>query len=175
MFGAPQIIAILILAQRGLEEIYSQANTKQLLAQGAREAGAAYYPVVATAHLCWIASLFLLISPNATITWPLLVLFGLLQIARYWVIGSLGRYWTHRIITLESAPVVLNGPYKYIRHPNYVITLIETLLLPLAFGAWGLALIMTAIWAAVLHYKIMLEDEALAKRREATKNPAARA
>jgi methyltransferase len=84
-----------------------------------------------------------------------------------------GRYWTHRIITLESEPVVRRGPYKYIRHPNYVITLIETMLLPLAFGAWGLGLIMTAIWAAVLHYKILLEDSALAKRREATKNTAA--
>lgn len=170
MFGAAQIIAILILAQRGLEELYSQANTKRLLAEGAQEAGAPYYPVVATAHLSWIASLFLLISPNATVIWPLLVLFLLVQIARYWVIGSLGRYWTHRIITLESATVVRRGPYKYIRHPNYVITLIETMLLPLAFGAWGLALIMTAIWAAVLHYKILLEDAALAKRREATKD-----
>ena len=170
MFGAPQIIAILILAQRGLEEVYSQSNTKKLLAEGASEAGAAYYPVVATAHLSWIASLFLLISPNADVSWPLLMLFLLVQFVRYWVIGSLGRYWTHRIITLESEPVVRRGPYKYIRHPNYVITLIETMLLPLAFGAWGLALIMTAIWAAVLHYKIMLEDEALAKRREATRN-----
>ncbi len=168
MFGAPQIIAILILAQRGLEELYSQANTKRLLAEGAREAGANYYPVVATAHLGWIAGLFLLISPNATINWPLLALFGLLQFVRYWIIGSLGRYWTHRIITLESEPVVRRGPYKYVRHPNYAITLIETMLLPLVFGAWGLALIMTAIWAAVLHYKILLEDAALAKRREAT-------
>lgn len=169
MFGAPQIIAILILAQRGLEEVYSSTNTKRLLAEGAQEAGAQFYPVVATAHLGWIASLFLLISPNANITWPLLILYVLLQGVRYWVIGSLGRYWTHRIITLDSAPLVRRGPYKYIRHPNYVITLIETMLLPLAFGAWGLALIMTAIWAAVLHYKILLEDAALAKRREAAK------
>lgn len=169
MFGAPQIIAILILAQRGLEEVYSSTNTKRLLAEGAQEAGAQFYPVVATAHLGWIASLFLLISPNANITWPLLIIYVLLQGVRYWVIGSLGRYWTHRIITLDSAPLVRRGPYKYIRHPNYVITLIETMLLPLAFGAWGLALIMTAIWAAVLHYKILLEDAALAKRREAAK------
>jgi methyltransferase len=169
MFGAPQIIAILILLQRGLEEVYSSTNTKRLLAEGAQEAGAQFYPVVATAHLGWIASLFLLISPNANITWPLLILYVLLQVVRYWVIGSLGRYWTHRIITLDREPLVRRGPYKYIRHPNYVITLIETMLLPLAFGAWGLALIMTAIWAAVLHYKILLEDAALAKRREATK------
>jgi methyltransferase len=170
MFGAPQIAAILLLLQRGLEEVYSSANTKRLLAEGAREAGAEYYPIVATTHLGWIASLFLLVSPNANISWPLLMLYALLQVARYWVIGSLGRYWTHRIITLPDAPVVKRGPYKYIRHPNYVITLLETFLLPLVFGAWGLALIMTAIWAAVLHYKILLEDAALASRRDAAKD-----
>lgn len=169
MFGAPQIAAILLLLQRALEEIYSSANTKRLLDEGAQEAGAQYYPVVAATHLGWIASLFLLISPNANISWPLLLLFALLQVARYWVIGSLGRYWTQRIITRPGAPIVLRGPYKYIRHPNYVITLLETPLLPLAFGAWGLALIMTAIWAAVLHYRILLEDSALASRRKATK------
>jgi len=169
MFGAPQIIAILILAQRGLEELYSQINTRRLMAEGAHEEGAQYYPVVAATHLGWIAGLFLLISPNAPIYWPLLALFVLLQFVRYWVIGTLGRYWTHRIITLENAPVVRRGPYRYIRHPNYIITLIETMLLPLAFGAWKLALIMTAIWAAVLHYKIFLENAALAKRRDAMK------
>lgn len=170
MFGAPQIVAILLLVQRGFEEIYSSANTKRLLAEGAREVGASFYPVVAATHLGWIASVFLLISPNANISWPLLALYLLLQVARYWVIGSLGRYWTHRIITLDGAPLVKRGPYRFINHPNYVITLVETLLLPLAFGAWGLALIMTAIWGSVLYYKISLEDAALASRREAAKD-----
>ncbi|MDA7948870.1 MAG: hypothetical protein MPJ78_15515 [Hyphomicrobiaceae bacterium] len=165
MFGIAQIIALLLLLQRGLEEVYSAANTKRLLAEGAREAGANYYPVVATAHLAWIAGIFLLISPNATVYWPLLVLYILLQGVRYWVIGTLGRYWTHRIITLDGAPVVTEGPYRFTRHPNYAVTLAETLLLPLAFGAWGFALIMTAIWAAVIHYKILLEDAAIADRR----------
>ncbi len=170
MFGAPQIAAILILAQRGFEEIYSAGNTKRLLAEGAREVGAQYYPVVAATHLGWIASLFLLISPNADISMPLLALYLLLQVARYWIIASLGRYWTHRIITLDNAPVVKTGPYAFIRHPNYMVTLIETMLLPMVFGAWGLALIMTAIWAAVLHYKILLEDAALASRKEPEKD-----
>ena len=165
MFGIAQIIALLLLLQRGLEEIYSAANTKRLLAQGAREAGASYYPVVATAHLGWIAGIFLLIPPDAPVYWPLLVLYLALQVIRYWVIATLGRYWTHRIITLDGAPVVTSGPYKVTRHPNYAVTLAETLLLPLVFGAWQFALIMAAIWAAVLHYKILLEDAAIADRR----------
>ena len=162
--GAPQIAALLILIQRGAEEIHSARNTRALLARGAREEGAGYYPVVAVAHLSWIASLFFLIPPDAHTYWPLIGLYVVLQAARYWVIATLGPYWTHRIITLDEAPIVSSGAYRFIKHPNYAITVAETLLLPLAFSAVALALIMTAIWVAVLSYKIRLEDAALAKR-----------
>ncbi len=88
----------------------------------------------------------------------------MLQVLRYWVIGALGKYWTHRIITLDGAPVVRAGPYRYIRHPNYVITITETFLLPLVFGAVAFAIIMTAVWGTVLAYKIRLENGALDAR-----------
>jgi len=164
--GAPQIAAILILAQRGLEELYSARNTNALLAKGAREAGRAFYPVVAVTHLAWIFGLYLLIPPEAPVYWSLIGVYLLLQPVRYWVIWSLGPYWTHRIITLKDTPLVQRGPYKAIRHPNYIVAVIETALLPLAFGAWAYALILTAIWAVVLSYKIHLEDTALVERRE---------
>jgi methyltransferase len=162
--GAPQIAALLLLVQRGAEEIYSARNTRALLDRGAREEGAAYYPVVAVAHLSWIASIFFLIPPDAQLSWPLVGLYVILQVARYWVIATLGPYWTHRIVTLEEAPIVSSGAYGFVKHPNYAITVAETLLLPLAFSAVALALIMTAIWVAVLSYKISLEDAALAAR-----------
>jgi protein-S-isoprenylcysteine O-methyltransferase Ste14 len=62
------------------------------------------------------------------------------------VIASLGRFWTHRIITIPGAPIARTGPYRYVAHPNYAVTLIETFVLPLAFGALALAVIMTALW-----------------------------
>ncbi len=165
-FGPPQFAALIILIQRGLEELYSMRNTSRLIAKGAREVGREYYPVVAAAHLGWIAAIALIIPPDETVNWSLLVLFLLLQGIRYWVIGSLGPYWTHRIITLDQAPTVRQGPYKFLRHPNYAVTFAETALLPAAFGAWALAVIMTVIWIAVIRYKIFLEDGALAERRE---------
>src|ERR1041385_3880365 len=128
--GWPQLAALLLLAQRGLEELHSARNARQLLADGGREAGRDYYPVVAITHLAWIAALFLLISPSAPILWALLVLYLLLQVARYWIIFTLGRYWTHRIITLPKAPIVRIGPYRWTRHPNYAVTIAETFLLP---------------------------------------------
>ena len=169
--GWPQLAALLLLAQRGLEEIHSARNTRRLLADGGREAGREYYPVVAVTHLAWIASVFFLIPPDAPIVWPLLVVYLLLQVARYWIIGTLGPYWTHRIITLEAAPIIKDGPYKWVRHPNYLVTVLETLLLPAVFGAPALGAIMAAIWSAVLYYKILIEDGALARRRGTAETP----
>lgn len=165
VIGAAQIAALLVLAQRGLEELYSAHNTRALLAQGASEVGRTFYPVVAATHLAWIASLFLLIPPGAPIIWPLIAYYLLLQLIRYWVIANLGRFWTHRIIALPGAPIVRRGPYRYMSHPNYAVTIIETFVLPLAFGALALAIIMTALWWTVIATKIRIEDEALASRR----------
>jgi methyltransferase len=165
--GPAQIAALLVLLQRGIEEIHSQRNTRRLLAEGAVEAGREYYPVVAVTHLAWIASIFLLIPRGATAIWPLLIAYLVLQVARYWVIGTLGRYWTHHIITLKAAPIMKAGPYSLVRHPNYVVVFIESFLLPFAFGAVALGVIMAAVTGVVLYYKVLLEDAALAARRAA--------
>jgi methyltransferase len=170
LIGPPQIAALLILLQRGAEEIYSTRNTMALRARGAREEGRNCYPVVAVSHISWIVSLFFLILPDAPVLWPLIGIFLVLQGARYWVIGVLGPYWTHRIITLDGAPVIEAGPYRYMNHPNYAITVAETLVLPSAFSAIAFALIMTAIWATALNDKTHLENAALATRNKRVAN-----
>jgi methyltransferase len=164
--GPAQIAATLVLVQRGAEELYSQRNTRRLLAEGAHEEGRDYYPVVAMTHLAWIAAIYLLVAADAAISVPLLVAYVVVQVVRYWVIGALGRYWTHRIITVENAPVVRAGPYRFVRHPNYWVTIVETFLLPAVFGAYALGAIMGVVWTAVVLYKIRLEDGALAARRK---------
>jgi len=164
LIGPPQLAGLLVLAQRGCEELYSQRNTRALLKAGAVEVGREYYPVVAVAHLAWIGSLVLLLPPESRLSTPLLAAFVALQVVRYWAIGTLGPYWTHRIITLAGAPRIRRGPYRYTAHPNYAVSIGETFLLPLAFGGWALALIMTAVWSAVISYKIVLEERALAQR-----------
>ena len=73
---------------------------------------------------------------------------------RYWVIANLGRIWTHRIITLPDAPITRRGPYRYLSHPNYAVTIVETFVLPLTFGALALAIILTALWWTVIATKI---------------------
>ncbi|MEL6747508.1 MAG: isoprenylcysteine carboxylmethyltransferase family protein [Pseudomonadota bacterium] len=165
-FGLPQILAVLLIVQRVGEEIYSQANTRALIAKGAHEEGADYYPVVAAAHLGWIAAIALLIPADAAAWWAVLGLFMVVQVARYVTLATIGPYWTHRIITLPGAPVVRRGVYAWVRHPNYLITRLETFLVPMIFGEVALALIFSAIWWCVLEYKIKLEDAALAPREQ---------
>jgi methyltransferase len=93
LIGAPQIAAVLVLIQRGAEELYSARNTRVLIAAGAREVGQDFYSVVAATHLAWIASLLFLMPPQAPILWPLIYYYLTLQLVRYWVIAGLGRYW----------------------------------------------------------------------------------
>lgn len=165
LIGPPQIAAVAVLIQRAGEQIHANRNMRRLIAEGAREEDQAFYPVVAVSHLAWIASIFFLIPADAVVIWPAIGLFVLLQPLRYWTIAALGRYWTYRIVTLDGAPIVETGPFRWMRHPNYAVSVTETLVLPLAFGAVAVAVIMTVIYAAVTRYKITLEDRALAPRR----------
>jgi methyltransferase len=164
-FGAPQIGVIIVLLQRGLEELYSTANMRRLMAAGAAEAGREYYPVIVVAHLVWLAAVFFLLPADAPVLWVPLCLYLLLQVGRYWVIATLGRFWTHRIITLEGAPLVASGPYRIMAHPNYAIMAAEVALLPMIFGGWLLGVAMVVLYAPIILYKIVLEDRAIAPRR----------
>jgi methyltransferase len=164
-FGPPQFAAALLLMQRCFDDLLSWRNTRSLVQQGGQEAAPEYYPVVAIAYFAWIAAIAFLIPENAPICLPALILYVTLQPIRYWAIWTLGRFWTHRIITLPGAPTMTKGPYRFLRHPVYVLTVVEMLLMPLAFGQPVLALIFTAVWFVVVRYKTVLEDAALADRR----------
>lgn len=159
-----QIVVMLVLAQRLGEVAWARRNERRLRAAGAIEIGAGHYPLFFLLHGAWLAALALLVPPDAPVSWPLLALFALLQLGRLWVIATLGRYWTTRIITLPGAPLVRTGPYRWLRHPNYCIVAAEIAVLPLAFGAWRLALVFSVLNALLLRHRICLEERALALR-----------
>lgn len=161
MIWAAVLILAIVTAQRLVELWLSARNTRRLLAAGAREFGRWHYPLIVGLHGLWLASLWVL-APGRDIDPMLLFLFALLQLGRIWVIASLGRRWTTRIIVLPDAPLVRRGPYRFVRHPNYVIVVLEIAMLPLAFGLWQLALLFSALNAAVLAIRIREENRALA-------------
>jgi methyltransferase len=154
----------LVALQRLAELAYSNANTKRLLRLGATETGALQYPFFVALHAAWLLTMAFTISADARPNILLLCSFALLQALRLWIILSLGPYWTIRVIT-PPRPLVTSGPYRYVRHPNYAVVIVEIALLPLAFGAITLALVFSMLNAALLVWRINTEDRALEARR----------
>ena len=166
------IAAVLILAfvtlQRGSELLLARRNTRALLAAGAYEVGARHYPLIVGLHSAWLLLLWIF-APGRPIAWPLIAIFFLLQGARLWVLATLGRRWTTRIIVLPGAPLVTAGPFRILRHPNYAIVTAEIAVLPLAFGLVAMAATFTLLNAAVLAVRIRAEGRALASLRRSPK------
>jgi len=161
----PQWIILIVAALRLAELIYAAHNHQRLLAAGGREVGAGHYPLFVLLHGAWLVALFFLVPADAPIYPVPLALYAALLAARAWVIVTLGRYWTTRIITVPSAPLVRSGPYRLGRHPNYVIVIGEIAILPLVFGAWQIAIVFSLLNAALLWHRVRIEDAALAERR----------
>jgi methyltransferase len=164
--GLPQWIVLAVVLQRLAELAYARRNTRRLLAEGGVEVGAGHYPLIVGLHAAWLVSLFVLVPPDAPLNWWALAVYAVLQAARLWVVASLGRFWTTRIITLPAA-LVRRGPYRLCRHPNYVVVAAEIAVLPLAFGAWQLALVFSLLNAGMLAWRIRVEQAALAGRPSA--------
>lgn len=159
------IVLALVAAQRLAELVLARRNTARLLAKGGVEHGRGHYPLIVALHAAWLAALALWVPPETPPTWTLLAVFILLQAARVWVIASLGPYWTTRVITLPGAPLVRRGPYRFLKHPNYLVVALEIAVLPLAFGAWKIAILFSLLNAAVLWQRLRVENAALAPRK----------
>lgn len=161
------IVLLLVAVQRLAELAYARRNTRYLLAEGAYESGAGHYPFLVAVHVLWLLSLAVFVPAGQAPNWALLGAFLVLQGLRLWVLASLGRFWTTRVITLPGAPMVRRGPYRFMKHPNYLVVAGEILVLPLAFDAWEIALVFSLANAAVLAWRIRCEERALRPRRDA--------
>jgi methyltransferase len=90
----------------------------------------------------------------------------LAQALRWWCIGTLGRQWNTRVIVVPGLPLVRRGPYRWLRHPNYVAVVAEGLALPLVHSAWITATVFTVLNAVLLTVRIRVENAALASAAE---------
>lgn len=165
MFGPAQWLVALVALQRLGELIYAGSNARRLRAAGAIEIGAGHYPAIIAVHGAWLLAVGVLVPVDAPVIWPWLGLYVLLQFGRAWVLMTLRRSWTTRILTTPDVPLVAHGPYRFCRHPNYLIVAAEIAMLPMIFGAWQIALAFSALNAIALVWRIRAEDRALAARR----------
>lgn len=156
------LILALVTLERLIELPISRRNSRELLAQGGSEHASGHYKLIVLVHISWLASLWWLsLSRPIHVFW--LIIFILIEFGRIWVLVSLGRRWTTRIITIPGEQLVRRGPYKWVNHPNYCIVCAEIAVLPLVFGLWQVALLFTILNAAILVVRIREEDRALGR------------
>jgi methyltransferase len=157
-------ILLLVTLQRIAELMIATRNTRRLIEKGAHEAGSGHYPLMVAFHALWLLGLWYF-AWGETVRWPWLVAYLVIEAARGWVVATLGDRWTTRIIVMPGEELVERGPYRFLKHPNYVVVALEIFILPLAFGLWWYAIIFGLANLAVLWWRIGAEDEALAELR----------
>lgn len=160
MLSETALVLVVVTLQRLGELWLSTRNERRLRSRGAYEVGRAHYPVMVALHAAWLLGLWLLALGRPVNGW-IIGAYAALQIVRYWVIASLGGRWTTRVIILPGAPLVRGGPYRFLAHPNYLVVALEIALLPLAFGLVEFAALFSAANAALLAWRIHVEDRAL--------------
>ncbi len=159
-----QVVLGYVIVQRLAELAYANANTRRLLAEGGREYGERHYPLFIILHSSWLIAIVLFAKPTPIPDMLLLNIFVAAQTFRFWTLASIGRWWTTRIISAPHFPRVKRGPYRFVKHPNYALVVVEIALLPLLLGAPAMALTFSLLNAALLWWRIRVENAVLGER-----------
>ncbi len=155
-----------VAVERVVELLVSQRNLRWARAQGGVEVGATHYRWMVLTHLG------LLVLPPlevwafdrpfiALLGWPMLAVVAVTMALRYWVITTLGKRWNTRVVVVPGVRLALDGPYRWLRHPNYLAVILEVAALPLVHSAWLSALVFSAANALILFVRIRVEERAL--------------
>ena len=161
----PAVLLLTLVTIERLGELWiARRHTIALLARGAHEVAPGHYPAIVLLHAFWLSGLWV-IGSAAPIDSGWLAIFLALQIVRFWVMITLGKRWTTRIIVLPHAPLITTGPYRFLSHPNYLVVIGEIAVLPLCLQLPWYALAFSVANIAVLAIRIRAEHEALHGRR----------
>ena len=155
----------LVAGERGAELAVSSRNARRLLARGGVEVGRGLYRAMVAFHAAFLPALALgaVAHPTPPSPWAWLAVAGAAaaQGLRWWSVRTLGDRWSTRVIVVSGEPPVTGGPYRFLRHPNYLAVVLEMACLPLAWGLWRLAVVFTAGNAVLLWFRIRDEERAL--------------
>ena len=161
-----EFILAAVTLQRAGELVVSRYNTCKLLARGAIEMAPRHYPLIVAVHTTWLLSLWIF-GRDQPVSIVALSFYIVLQGLRFWVMRTLGSRWTARIIVLPGQPLVSDGPYRFLSHPNYAVVAGEIAALPLALNLPLLAAVFSALNATILAIRIKAEGRALADSSQA--------
>jgi len=155
-------ILFVILLRIG-ELILSKRNESWLLKQGAIEYGQKHYPFMIALHVLFIVSMIIEYPTKQIETFNLflLVFYLLLLVFKVWIIVSLGKFWNTKIYHIPNCPLIKNGPYKYFKHPNYMVVIIEIAIIPMVFNLYWTSIAFTVLNLIMLSVRIKEEDRVL--------------
>jgi len=160
-FGWGAVLLGYVTVQRIAELWWARQNERRLLAAGGVEYGRAHFPLIVLLHASWLIGMWVVAydRPVQPLFFAIVVV---LQLGRFWVLATLGRRWTIRVIVVPGEKLVARGPYRWLRHPNYAVVTGELATVPLALGLPLYALVFSVLNAAVLAIRIPAENAALA-------------
>lgn len=161
------VLIFFIIGQRLVELVIAKNNEKWMKARGGIEAGSEHYKWFVYLHILFFISIMLEIfskPDHVTIgfNYVYFTLFFAAQLTRIWCIYSLGRFWNTKIIILPRVALIKKGPYKYVKHPNYIIVAVELFIIPMLFGAYITAVVFPILHILLLRIRIPAEEKALA-------------
>jgi methyltransferase len=157
----PFIIFISFFILQRLSELYiARRNEKWLLRQGAIQYGQGHYPFIIALHTLFIVSIIAeyLLRGQPPVSWVFLMIFLLVLSFKYWALSSLGKYWNTKIYRVPGVYPVKKGPYKFLKHPNYMEVVCEIAVIPLVFHLYYTAAIFTVLNAVMLTVRIRVEN-----------------
>jgi methyltransferase len=161
------ILLLAVAAERVAELAVSQRHLRWARERGALESGQGHYPVMVVLHIALLVGCLVEVHALdrpfvAWIGWPMLVVVAAAQALRWWCITTLGSQWNTRVLAVPGLPLVDRGPYRWLRHPNYVAVVAEGVALPLVHDAWLTAIVFAALNGVLLTVRIRSENRLLA-------------
>jgi methyltransferase len=153
-------------AQRSFELWLSARNTRRAQYHGAIEVGRAHYAPMVAMHALFLPACALAAwrrpsAPPAWLSGTAIVALLLAEGLRVWAIGTLGERWSTRVLRWPGLPPVERGPYRFVRHPNYLAVALELAAIPLVWGSWPVALAFSAANAGLMSVRIPVEERAV--------------
>lgn len=160
------VVLAVTVAERLAELVVSKRNAARAFEQGGVEHGRGHYPTMVVLHTGFLVAC--LVEPIVfdrpfipALAYPMIAVAIACQGLRWWVISTLGWRWNTRVIVVPGLEPIRRGPFRFLRHPNYLAVVLEGIALPLIHTSWITALVFTVANAALLSVRIDVENRAL--------------